>query len=87
MEVIYTPDALADLDFWKRTGNSSVQAKISSLINSICETPFEGVGKPEPLKHMPDMWSRRINREHRIMYSVNNGEIEIYSLKGHYKKR
>ncbi|WP_292944659.1 MULTISPECIES: Txe/YoeB family addiction module toxin [unclassified Mucilaginibacter] len=49
------------------------------------ETPFEGIGKPEALKHqLVGKWSRRINHEHRLIYSFDNDIISIYSLKGHY---
>ncbi|RFZ92019.1 Txe/YoeB family addiction module toxin [Mucilaginibacter conchicola] len=85
MEVIFTSAALAHLQEWRKSGNAGVQKKISELIASIKETPFEGVGKPEPLKHqLTGKWSRRINHEHRIVYSFDNDIISIYSLKGHY---
>jgi toxin YoeB len=49
------------------------------------ETPFEGIGKPEPLKlDWTGMWSRRINKEHRLIYEVKGNDIHIYSLKDHY---
>ena len=64
--------------------------KISALIEDIQLHPFEGIGKPEPLKHqLSGKWSRRINQEHRIIYQVideNTIEIlNILSLKGHYE--
>lgn len=91
MEVIYTPQAVWDLDFWKRSGNKSVQKKIQQLILAIIESPFEGIGKPEPLKYeLSGSWSRWINREHRIIYEVYNKDtlviLEIQSLRGHYFK-
>lgn len=85
MEVIFTSAALAHLQEWKKSGNIGVQKKISELIASIKETPFEGIGKPEALKHqLVGKWSRRINHEHRLIYSFDNDIISIYSLKGHY---
>ena len=91
MEVIYTPQAVEDLKYWKRTGNKAVQKKIEQLITAIIDNPFEGIGKPEPLKHdLTGSWSRRINREHRIIYEVYDKNkiiiLEIQSLKGHYLK-
>ena len=64
--------------------------KITALITDIQLHPFEGIGKPEPLKHqLQGRWSRRINKEHRIVYKVteeNTIEIlDILSLKGHYE--
>jgi toxin YoeB len=63
--------------------------KITALIDDIQLHPFEGIGKPEPLKYqLSGKWSRRINHEHRIIYKVteeNTIEIlDILSLKGHY---
>jgi toxin YoeB len=85
MEVIFTSAALSHLEEWKKSGNIGVQKKISELLSSMKETPFEGVGKPEPLKHkLTGKWSRRINHEHRIVYSFDNDILNIYSLKGHY---
>jgi len=85
MEIIYQPKALDDLKYWKKSGQKQIQEKITNLLHSIIETPFEGIGKPEPLKHeWSGMWSRRINNEHRLIYEIKNDEIHIYSLKDHY---
>ena len=86
MEVIFTPEAFEDLQYWRQSGNKSVQTKITELLNSICANPFEGIGKPEPLQYnLSGKWSRRISKEHRLIYSVND-KIYIYSLRGHYGK-
>ena len=59
--------------------------KINELIKDIQRTPFEGRGKPEPLKYdLAGFWSRRINREHRLVYQVVNNTILIYSCRFHY---
>ena len=85
MEVIFTPKALSQLSDWKKSGNIGIQKKIHALLQSISETPFDGLGKPEPLKYeLSGKWSRRIDYEHRIIYSFDNNIINIYSLKGHY---
>lgn len=69
----------------ENTNNLKVQQRIKQLLISISETPFSGIGKPEPLKHnMSGFWSRRIDRENRIVYEVKQNAIQIYSLKGHY---
>jgi toxin YoeB len=91
MEVIYTPQAVEDLNYWKKSGNKAIQKKIQQLILAIIEKPYEGIGKPEPLKYeLSGSWSRRINREHRIVYEVYNEHtvviLEIQSLRGHYQK-
>jgi toxin YoeB len=89
VEVIYSPKALKDLDYWKRSGNVKIQKKIQQLIFAIQKSPFEGIGKPEPLKYdLSGKWSRRINQEHRIIYAINDKNqisvLDILSLKGHY---
>jgi toxin YoeB len=85
VEVIFLEEALADLDFWKRSGKKQVMRKIRSLIEEIQVKPFEGLGKPEPLKHeLTGKWSRRITKEDRMVYRVTEMQIIVYSLKGHY---
>ena len=89
MEVIYAPRALEDIGHWKKSGNKAIQNKIKSLVDSIKKTPFEGIGKPEPLKYqLSGAWSRRINGEHRLIYEVSETHdvktITIFSLRGHY---
>jgi toxin YoeB len=90
VEVIYSEKAQKDREFWKKSGNKAMMNKISALIKDIQLHPFEGIGKPEALKHhLTGRWSRRINQEHRIIYKVteeNTIEIlDILSLKGHYE--
>jgi toxin YoeB len=61
--------------------------KINELIKDIQVTPFEGKGKPEPLKYdLAGFWSRRIDREHRLVYQVMDNEILIYGCKYHYDR-
>jgi len=63
VEVIYTPEALEDLKYWKKSGNKPVLKKIQELILAIQENPYEGIGKPEQLKHnLSGAWSRRIKQ-------------------------
>lgn len=85
MEIIYLEKALNDIEFWKKSGNKVVQRKITNLLNDICEHPFTGEGKPEPLRYeLSGLWSRRINAEHRLVYEIESGNLLIHSLKGHY---
>ena len=59
--------------------------KINELIKSIKRTPFEGIGKPEPLKFdLAGFWSRRIDREHRLVYQVIDNELTIIACRYHY---
>lgn len=79
------PQAVNDIKYWNNSGNKQVQKKIQLLISDIQQHPFEGIGKPEALKHeLSGKWSRRINAEHRIVYDVIDNSIRIFFLKGHY---
>ena len=85
MEIIFLPDAEDDLQFWIATGNKDILKKITQLIDDIKINPHSGLGKPEPLKHqLTGLWSRRINKEHRLIYEISDGRILILSAKGHY---
>ncbi|WP_317132751.1 Txe/YoeB family addiction module toxin [Pedobacter sp. BS3] len=70
----------------KKTGNKAVLNKLLNLLKELSEHPFTGTGKPEPLKHsLSGMWSRRINKEHRLVYEVKESVVFILSVKGHYE--
>lgn len=88
--VVFSEKANDDLKFWNKSGNKAIIKKISELIKAIQVSPYEGIGKPEALKHeLAGKWSRRIDREHRIIYQIlEDGTIDILSiisLKGHYE--
>jgi toxin YoeB len=69
---------------WQSTDKKMVK-RINKLIKEIQRTPFEGIGKPEPLKHgLAGYWSRRIDDEHRIVYKYENDTILIAQLRYHY---
>jgi toxin YoeB len=85
MELEITDTAKEDIKFFIKAGKTHIVRKIEKLLISIKETPFSGIGKPEPLKHeYSGKWSRRIDGEHRIIYAVEDDTIYIYSVKGHY---
>lgn len=86
MEIIFLPDADDDLLFWVKSGNKAILKKIAELTQAIKENPFEGIGKPEQLKHnLAGFWSRRINHEHRLVYEIFKNKILIHSARGHYQ--
>jgi len=86
MEIVFLPGAKDDLNDWVKAGDKAILKKIATLIDAITKTPYEGAGKPEPLKYrLAGCWSRRINKEHRLVYEVIGNSILIHSLKGHYK--
>jgi len=81
----FTDQALEDIAHHKRAGDKSVLKKLQSLFVELTEHPFTGSGKPEALKHhLSGMWSRRINKEHRLIYEVEGNVVFILSAKGHY---
>jgi toxin YoeB len=81
----YTLQANEDIAYFKKSGQSGILKKIRNLIESVQQNPFEGIGKPEPLKHqLSGCWSRRINKEHGLVYEVSDQKVFILSAKGHY---
>lgn len=85
MQVEVTPNAKEDLLFWQKTGNKIILKKIEQLTMAILEDPYQGIGKPEALKHsLSGKWSRRITQEHRYVYEIADDTLFVISLKGHY---
>lgn len=78
-------DAWEEYCLWQRT-DRTVLKRINLLIREIQRSPFDGIGKAEPLKgNLSGFWSRRINEEHRIVYAVEDDSVVIISCRGHYK--
>ena len=76
--------AFAEYLQWAKD-DKNIFNKITSLINDIMRDPFQGIGKPEPLKYgLTGHWSRRITDEHRLVYKIENAQIIIISCKYHY---
>ncbi len=85
MEIVFSSGALKDFEYWKKISNQKILKRIKALLDAIEETPFKGIGKPEPLKaELSGYWSRRINDEHRLVYKVQDNKIFILSLRYHY---
>ena len=85
MDIFFAPQAMEDLRHWQKTRNEPVLARIRALLASIQATPYSGIGKPEALRYkLSGCWSRRITREHRLVYRVNDNRIEVLSLRLHY---
>ena len=84
---IFDPISLRDITTWAKDEPKLVK-KIFELIADIHKHSFEGLGKPEGLKHeLKGSWSRRINEEHRLIYKVlENGDVYIMSVHGHYSQ-
>lgn len=87
--IVFSEHAREEYSYFLRSGNKAIVKRIAELLRDISEHPYSGIGKPEPLKYeLSGKWSRRINVEHRIVYTVHEDTIEIYvlSMRYHYKK-
>ena len=88
-EFDYKETAIEDLDFWKKHDPKIIK-RIEALLKSMKLTPYTGIGKPEQLRYdLAGYWSRRINKEHRIIYRVNEDKklITIHSFRSHYERK
>ncbi len=84
MKIIFSTHSWNDYLYWQKT-DKRVLKRINTLIRDIQRSPFEGIGKPEPLKHaLAGYWSRRINEEHRIVYKISDDSLMIAQLRYHY---
>lgn len=80
----FVPEAFKEYQEWVETDRKTA-LRIGDLIKDILKNPFEGIGKPEALKHQfKGFWSRRITREHRLIYKVTDTSILIISCNSHY---
>lgn len=78
------PGALEDLQYWVAT-DRKVAKRVLELIEAARRNPFDGVGKPEPLKHIgADIWSRRITKADRLVYRVHEDSIDVLQARFHY---
>jgi toxin YoeB len=81
----FSPQFREDLLWWAKT-NPRLWERLWDLIESIVRDPFAGIGKPEPLKHLgSNLWSRRINLEHRLVYQVEQNRILFLQARYHYE--
>ncbi len=86
MEIVISPKAHADLEQWQRAGKTALLKKVRTLLEAIAQDPYKGIGKPEMLKHgLSGRWSRRIDKEHRLTYRIDEATITILSLRDHYE--
>jgi toxin YoeB len=84
MKIVFLDQAWEDYLYWQNTDKAMLK-KINSLIKEIERLPFEGVGKPEPLKHnLTGLWSRRITLDHRLVYKIENESVVLFQCRYHY---
>jgi toxin YoeB len=84
MRLVFTTRSWDDYLYWQKNDKRVVR-RINDLIKDIQREPFEGIGKPEPLKHqLQGLWSRRIDEEHRVVYEIAENELRIIACRYHY---
>jgi toxin YoeB len=84
VKLVFSEHAWEDYLYWQRTDRKILE-RINKLIKEIQRSPFEGTGKPEPLRHgLSGYWSRRITDEHRIVYKVEEDSLHLAQLRYHY---
>ncbi|MBO4816332.1 MAG: Txe/YoeB family addiction module toxin [Clostridia bacterium] len=85
-KISFTSNAWGDYCYWQQQDKKTLK-RINILLEDICRNKFTGIGKPEPLKNeLSSFWSRRIDEVNRLVYRINNEQIEIIQCKGHYDK-
>ncbi len=83
-EAFFQPEFLEDLRYWVET-DRKLALRAFDLIEAILRDPFQGLGKPEPLRHLaPEAWSRRLTQEHRLVYLVRDDRIDFLQARYHY---
>jgi toxin YoeB len=84
VNLVFSPQAWEDYQHWVQTDRKLVR-RINELLKDTVRSPYEGIGKPEPLRHaLSGFWSRRITEEHRMVYRFAGRNLEIAQLRFHY---
>lgn len=84
MKLLFAPEAWEDYLYWQEH-DKKILKRINELIKAIRREPFSGIGDPEPLRfNWSGFWSRRINREHRLVYTIENDTLMIVQCRYHY---
>ena len=82
--LVFTPEGWADYTYWIGQDKKTLK-KINRLIANTLRTPFEGLGKPEPLReNLTGFWSRRIDDKNRLVYSVDDTDVAVIACRFHY---
>jgi toxin YoeB len=81
---VFQPEFLQDLRFWVKS-ERSVAVRVLDLVEAVMRNPFEGPGKPEPLKYvLAGCWSRRVTQEHRLVYRISDEAVDFLQARYHY---
>ena len=85
MRLVFTPHGWEDYCYWQTTDKATLK-RVNRLITDALREPFDGIGKPEPLRHvLAGSWSRRIDEEHRLVYKVDGDDLIILQARFHYE--
>ncbi len=81
---VFHPEFREDLRFWVET-DRRIALRVLALVEAVLRDPFQGIGKPEPLKYLGSgIWSRRITEEHRMVYRVQQTQVDFLQARFHY---
>jgi toxin YoeB len=84
IKLIFHPNAWEDYLFWQQQDKKMLK-RLNQLIKDVLRSPYEGIGKPEPLKYeLTGCWSRRIDQEHRLIYRFEKDELHLLNCRYHY---
>jgi len=84
MNYVFVDESWEDYIYWQQTDKKKL-LRINALLKDSARNPYQGIGKPEPLKHKySGFWSRRIDDEHRLIYRCVNDEIQVVKCRFHY---
>lgn len=84
MKLTFNEQAWSDYLYWQKTDKKTLK-RLNEILKSIKRTPFEGIGKPEPLRgNLSGWWSRRLDHEHRLIYRVEGDTIQLLQCRYHY---
>jgi len=85
-EAVFQPELIEDLHYWVKT-DRKLALRTFKIIETVLREPYDGIGKPEPLKYLaPGCWSRRLTQEHRIVYLLRDDRIVFLQARYHYGK-
>jgi toxin YoeB len=83
-DVVFQPEFREDLEYWIKNDRKTA-LRAFRIIEAVMQNPFQGIGKPEPLRYLaPGTWSRRLTQEHRIVYLVKDERINFLQARYHY---
>ena len=84
IKTVFHSEFREDLRYWVKT-DKKIALKILEMVEAVVRSPFEGIGKPEPLRYLGSgVWSRRISQEHRLVYVVKKDQIDFVQCRYHY---